>query len=528
MIAGVNASGSHPFWGISLCPFQQAAERALPCRSDFVPMPCPPAFRCPVARRSGGRRFAAFPVLLVLLTISAPARDLAPKPGSGESAFDGWGTSLCWFGNAVGRWSEPRRSEIANALFSAEGLGLTVVRYNIGGGDHPEHRHMPWFRQMEGFQDAAGQWRWEADPGQRWMLEAARRRGAQRFEAFSNSPPYWMTRSQCASGAPDGNHDNLKDGAEEAFSVYLATVVKHFRTEQGIRFDTLAPMNEPWTDYWRAGHNQEGCHFDPASQQWLILTLRRVLDREGLGDVGIAASEETNYRKAIESWRSFDEATRACVAQVNAHAYDTAQRTELRDLIAAAGKPLVMSEVDGSGDHRHDPDSMIPALGLARGIIDDLRELRPLRWIFWQAVEDWEAQRASNANWGLVLADLAGSSERWRLTKKYHALAQFSRFIRPGSTLLASPGADSAAALDPTRTRLVLVLRNAGKDEERATIDLGAFPPAEPEVELHRTSATEDLQPQTEVRAEDGRIELVLPAESISTLVVRLRRPAPL
>jgi len=490
-------------------------------------MPPCSSSRPAVGFRASGAWIAALFLLLAACSSAAATRLIAPRPGN-ESAFDGWGTSLCWFGNAVGRWSDPRRNEVADALFSPAGLGLTVVRYNIGGGENPEHRHMPWFRQMEGFQDAAGQWRWEADSGQRWMLEAARRRGAQRFEAFSNSPPYWMTRSQCASGAPDGNHDNLKDGAEEAFSVYLATVVKHFRTERGIRFDTLAPMNEPWTDYWRAGHNQEGCHFDPASQQRLIQTLRRVLDREGLGDVGIAASEETNYRKAIESWRSFDGATRACVAQVNAHAYDTAQRTELRDLIAAAGKPLVMSEVDGSGDHRHDPDSMIPALGLARGIIDDLRDLRPRRWVFWQAVEDWEAQRASNANWGLVLADLAGSSERWRLTKKYHALAQFSRFIRPGATLLPAAGPDSIGALDPSRTRLVLVLRNAANNPESVQVDLAAFPDAEPEVELHRTSATDDLQPQAGVRAEDRRIELELPAESISTLVVRLRRPAPL
>src|SRR6266487_4368308 len=56
------------------------------------------------------------------------------RPDAGP-AFDGWGTSLCWFANAVGRWPEPQRSEIADALFSDRGLGLTLVRYNIGGGE---------------------------------------------------------------------------------------------------------------------------------------------------------------------------------------------------------------------------------------------------------------------------------------------------------------------------------------------------------------------------------------------------------
>ena len=47
-----------------------------------------------------------------------------------------------------------------------------------------------------------GTWNWEADAAQRWMLLAACDRGATLFEAFSNSPPYWMTVSGRASGAP--------------------------------------------------------------------------------------------------------------------------------------------------------------------------------------------------------------------------------------------------------------------------------------------------------------------------------------
>jgi hypothetical protein len=46
-----------------------------------------------------------------------------------------------------------------------------------------------------------GTWNWDADANQRWMLLAARDRGAHIFEAFSNSPPYWMTVSGRASGA---------------------------------------------------------------------------------------------------------------------------------------------------------------------------------------------------------------------------------------------------------------------------------------------------------------------------------------
>lgn len=483
-------------------------------------MPLLPRLRPVLSAPVGLLRIGMFAFLLI--AVKAEARDLRPVRGEAEAPFDGWGTSLCWFGNAVGRWPEPVRSEIADALFAENGLGLTVVRYNIGGGEQPGHKHMPWFRQMEGFQDADGVWHWEADPGQRWMLEAAKKRGVLRFEAFSNSPPWWMTRSGCASGAPKGTEDNLAEGKEEAFSLYLAEVVRHFRDQWGIRFDTLEPMNEPWTDYWRAGHNQEGCHFDHASQRRLLQTLRRVLDRQGLEAVALSASDETSFRKACESWQAYDDATRACVAQVNAHAYNTEGRAELRILIASSGKPLVMSEVDNAGGCAHDHDSMAPGLVLAKEIVDDLNELRPLRWIFWQAVEDEGGQKAGNGNWGLIHADLEGTSHWWCLTKKYHVMAQFSRFIRPGFRILAAQQPNTVAALDAAGSRLVLVLLNTEKKEETANLDLNGFPQAEPIVEAHRSSATENCGRLADLRAEDARLVVPLPPESVTTLVVRL------
>src|SRR5688572_23157678 len=68
------------------------------------------------------------------------------------TVFEGWGTSLCWFANEIGRWPEADKAAIADAIFSVRGLGFTIARYNIGGGENPAHHHMVAFRQMEGFQ----------------------------------------------------------------------------------------------------------------------------------------------------------------------------------------------------------------------------------------------------------------------------------------------------------------------------------------------------------------------------------------
>jgi hypothetical protein len=49
------------------------------------------------------------------------------------------------------------------------------------------------------------------------MLKIKAKRPDAIFEAFSNSPPYWMTFSGCAGGNVDPMQDNLKPEYYEAF-----------------------------------------------------------------------------------------------------------------------------------------------------------------------------------------------------------------------------------------------------------------------------------------------------------------------
>lgn len=51
-----------------------------------------------------------------------------------QQAFEGWGTSLCWFANVAGGYPDPQRNYLADLLFDPQkGLGLQICRYNIGG-----------------------------------------------------------------------------------------------------------------------------------------------------------------------------------------------------------------------------------------------------------------------------------------------------------------------------------------------------------------------------------------------------------
>jgi len=214
---------------------------------------------------------------------------------------EGWGTALAWWGHVVGGWRDATRNAIADLVFSStSGLGFNVVRYNVGGGDHPTHRHMRPGGDVPGFQPVPGVWDWSADAGQRWMLRAAQARGATIFEAFANSPPYRMTRSQCAAGAEDGGN-NLRDEYVDAFAAYLAEVVAHFRNEWGLVFRTVEPLNEPSASNWKCFNSQEGCHVSRDQQNALIARLGAHLAARGLTGTTVAAAAAKELRDRYAS-----------------------------------------------------------------------------------------------------------------------------------------------------------------------------------------------------------------------------------
>ena len=159
--------------------------------------------------------------------------------------------------------------QAAELLFDAEkGLGMNIARYNIGGGDDLAHDHitrtdsmMPGFWVLD---ETTGLPVFDGtqDENQRNVLLRIMEVCGSEFivEAFSNSPPYYMTESGCSSGAISAGADNLREDQVEAFAEYLAQVVLYYKEHYGVQFQSLSPMNEPNTTYWGAySPKQEGC-----------------------------------------------------------------------------------------------------------------------------------------------------------------------------------------------------------------------------------------------------------------------------
>jgi len=450
------------------------------------------------------------------------------NPGIKYQRTEGWGTSLCWFGNVIGGWSDSRRNEIADLLFSlSNGLGLNLIRYNIGGGDDPSHDHMGYGKEMPGFSPSSGTYDWNADANQRWILQAAKSRIASNefiAEAFSNSPPYWMTYSGCASGADSGGN-NLRSDFYDDFADYLTEVVRHFRDSWGITFRTLEPMNEPNATWWGSLGGQEGCRFDRNVQDDIIREVKSFIDAKGLS-TRIAAMDETSIDETIDSYNSYDSTTKSYIFQINTHDYSGSRRSELHNVAKQDGKSLWQSECDGSGASApfdawpHNHNDIVPGLDIAMRINRDMREMQPDGWIFWQAVESEQAQVSINKNWGLIHADFENGTEAYYIPKKYYAMAQYTKHIRPGYTMIDINNSDAVAFISEQDEKLVIVQRNPSTSNISYTYNLSAFESTGSVAAVYRTSSSENYSRLSDISISKKQFTYSSSAESITTYVV--------
>jgi O-glycosyl hydrolase len=392
-------------------------------------------------------------------------------------------------------------------------LGFTIARYNIAGGDDPSHKHMRADAQMEGFQSGPGAaFDWTRDATQRRMLQEAKKRGANIFEAASYSPPYWMTVSSCSSGSKEPHQDNLRPEMQDSFVNYLATVIKYFRDVEGIRFESVEPFNEPDGNWWSAGGRQEGYTVPYATQNAVIPMLATRLKRAGLSTF-VAGVDTNNIYTAVGGAGQLSADALAVLGRLNTHDYhssvgDLAELKAYKALGQKLHKPIWMSELGCCSANQGDKTDMWGALFMADSIRVDLRDMGAESWVLWQP------------DWGVIAFDPKGGEPQ--LKKQYYALAQYTRFIRPGFQIVSAGGAyNTLAAYSPASKRLVLVSTNwdavAPND-----LDLSAFRGLPSTATVYRTTVEQSanliqgsipLTPQ-------GHLVDRLPIRSVTTYVI--------
>ena len=436
-----------------------------------------------------------------------------------NQTLEGWGTSLAWFATSVGTWTNTaNQTGLMNALFSpTSGLGLTYLRYNIGGGDDPlcgTSGHTgciaPSYHATPGYlASSGGSYNWNQDAGQRWVATNAQSLGADLFEAVSYSPPYWMTISGTSKGGVNGT-ENLASSyfgsGAGTFADYLTTVVQHFDSSFGIRFHHLEPLNESGQTWWTSTDTkQEGCAFSIPHQQQTIQDVANSLSSKGLLTQTAAMDEyqegvlNATLKTTADEFHTYDAATLNDMSALNTHGYaSTLGSVALATAALHYGKRVTVSEW-GSGDKT--------GKDLSNQILADIYLTRPTAWVIWQP--DWP---------GLVNIDYA--NQAFTLNEAYYVFENYARFIRPGFQFIAISDPQSLAAFNQQTGTLVIVTQNWTTSSRSVAYQLSNFSATGATASVYRTSSTENLVSLSNVSLSAGSLNYTANPNSVTTFII--------
>lgn len=460
--------------------------------------------------------------------------------------LDGWGSTLAWWANEIGDWTKPsavgttQREYIMELLYGEEGLDWNIARYNIGGGEDPTHTHMPDSRNMPGFkgarektedekadaelsaqypanfipderydfEDPSGlkrSWEQSADYNQLWALNwIQEHRDDTMTEFFSNSPPYWMTKSGCASGNLDGSA-NLYDEYIDDYVEYFLDVYEYL-VSQGFDFDYLQPFNESTSGQWHGlSGTQEGCDFTINQKIDVLALLQDECERHGI-DLGYTFSDEVDSRREVgvfaELYNSKHTASNGMTGKdiiknaakltYHIYGYTNGSASWMRRAANLFDKEVEMSEICWTEGKKHDVNDMATAFKYSTSIIDILKYGGAQSYIFWQGVEDKVGQINGNSNYGLLqgvyytaeeamekgvdIASLGLSYQDVTTSKAYYVSGQYSKYLKQGYKMIECLGDRAIAAVSPDGSKLVIVKQNQGSGKEM-TFNLGGFNP---------------------------------------------------
>lgn len=218
-----------------------------------------------------------------------------------KQTIHSFGASDCWTAKFYGQWPNlQKRNQIADLLFSMDttadgspkGIGLSLWRFNIGGGSYEQgvasNIATDW-RREECFLNADGSYNWSKQAGQQWFLQAAKQRNVKYTLGFCLTPPVHMSKNGKAFNSSGGTSLNIQAGKLNDYAGFLAEVTKHFQ------FDYLSPVNEP---QWAWGQANSAAQEGSQATNEEIANLTKLIAPKLMGSsskVVVAEAGQLNY-----------------------------------------------------------------------------------------------------------------------------------------------------------------------------------------------------------------------------------------
>ncbi len=434
-------------------------------------------------------------------------------PEDRRQTIEGFGASGAWWAQHIGGWEDSVRQPIIDLLFDQEnGIGLSIYRYNIGGGDN--RFIMDDWRRAETFEVSEGVYDWSRDANAIWVLKAAQNAGVENFVAFANSPPARMTISGRTNN--EFSNDPLSNLAPEMYSQYaqyLVDIVHHLQETEGVPIGWLSPINEPQWD-WQIASGQEGSHYTPAQAAAVTKAVWEAMEANQL-DVKLSVFEGGEWAKSSTAYVApllSNSELAPHIDHIAIHSYwstaeDKAQFVRMLDE-RYPDMPIEMTEWTEMNSGQN--VSIDTALTMANVIHDDLTIGRVTSWQYWIAVSKYDFRD------GLIYVDV--DSHEMTETKRLWAMGNFSRFVRPESQRILTENdhdkLNTTAFLSPDQSELIMVVIN--NDAKALNIALAGISEGYGQIEIFETSAENDL---AEIFSGSTPSTFMFEPKSVTTLV---------
>lgn len=445
-------------------------------------------------------------------------------PQNKHQTFQRFGVSGAWWAQEVGGWDEtdeksgiPKNEQIAKLLFDPEdGIGIKEYRYNLGAGSAISGRgqYDDAARRTESFDVSEFEYNWSCDANAVKMMKLAVNNGADEVTFFVNSPPERYTKNGKAY-CDKGFRTNLSEKKYQQFAKYCLDCVEHF-LQQGIPIKYLSPVNEP---VWKWTGGQEGCHYKP-TQVWSLLRVfaDEIDKRPALKGLRLAAPENGDIRFFNKTYVRLllgDVKISSKLDSIDVHSYFlTPKYTILEETIG--NRPEFLKRFRNYVDKKFPATSinttewchmkggrdysMKSALVQTRVIMEDLKLLDVTSWQYWIALSKYDYCD------GLIYQ--FDSPRSYRMTKRYYAFGNFTKFIEPGSVrfeVYAGEELDSVAFMKDNR--YVLIIANRTKSEKPTALPFT-------DARVYLTDENHDLE---EIEFSE---DFSFPSKSVTTFVV--------
>lgn len=362
----------------------------------------------------------------------------------------GFGASACWWSQVAG--GSENLDTAVKSLYSEQGLGLNVYRYNIGGGskDNPNCRFKDsMWRTTESFlyyneETQKYEFDFNRDMNAQKALDAALSYGQiDTVVLFANSPHFSLTKNGLTESGETDGVSNLAEENYQAYADYFLDITEYFLSKN-VPVKYISPINEPQWGWGGESVHQEGCHYEPEEAAALFSVFAREIEKRGL-QVKLSGIESGNIGDTAKKYYellSNDEVVMRNLGAYSYHSYFTDGESLKK---AKFGKWLDESIADGIEKEMSEwcelpcktPTDDITSAVITAGVIaDDIGLSHVNSWSAWVGVNTIGISEEDGKNYSDGLLSASDDFSEISVSDRWYGVAHFTKFVPIGSKLI--------------------------------------------------------------------------------------------